>query len=67
MADKEFDFEEFYKKQMLNSADDDIKYTVHTLWSIYCAAIGEGFTKVQAMDILKTYIASSFPPKTVNR
>ena len=64
MSDQEF--EKFHNLQMQASADEDIEEAMRILKKVYSSAVKQGFTKSQAMDIVKTYITASISPKTFN-
>lgn len=50
-------------EEMLYSDDEANKTFAHNLWMTYSSCIKEGFTKTQAMDILKTMLMASFGSK----
>jgi len=50
-------------EEMLYSDDEANKTFAHNLWMTYSSCIKGGFTKSQAMDILKTILMASFGSK----
>lgn len=48
------DVEKIINEEMMRVDDEEIKAMAHTLWIMYSSFIKEGFTKQQAMDIIKT-------------
>lgn len=43
-------------EEMMRTSDEEIKDMCHTFWCMYSGFISEGFTKRQAMELIKMAI-----------
>ena len=63
----ESDLEKFMEAEMRRYDIEPIKESAKVYWTFYSSLVGEGFTKAQAMDILKTTIYAGFTTGTTKR
>lgn len=47
------DIEKLVNEEMMKIDDEQLKNMAHTLWVMYSSFIHEGFTKQQAMSLIK--------------
>lgn len=50
------DIEKLVNEEMMKTDDEQVKNFVHVLWVMYSSFIREGFTKQQAMSLIKTIL-----------
>ena len=50
------DIEKLVNEEMMRVNDEELKNMAHTLWIMYSSFIHEGFTKQQAMSLIKTVL-----------
>lgn len=51
------DIEKLVNEEMMRIDDEQVKNMVHVLWVMYSSFIREGFTKQQAMSLVKTILS----------
>ncbi len=54
-----------FEQEMMRTSNEELKNACHALWIMYTGFIKEGFTKQQAMNLIKEMIrprASIFAP-----
>lgn len=51
------DIEKLVNEEMMKIDDEQLKNIVHILWVMYSSFIREGFTKQQAMSLIKTMLS----------
>ena len=50
------DIEKLVNEEMMKTDDEQVKNFVHVLWVMYSSFIREGFTKQQAMSLIKAML-----------
>lgn len=51
------DIEKLVNEEMMKIDDEQLKNIAHVLWVMYSSFIREGFTKQQAMSLIKTTVS----------
>ena len=51
------DIEKLVNEEMMKIDDEQLKNIAHVLWVMYSSFIREGFTKQQAMILVKTMVS----------
>lgn len=51
------DIEKLINEEMMKIDDEQLKNMAHVLWVMYSSFIHEGFTKQQAMSLIKTMVS----------
>lgn len=51
------DIERLVNEEMMKIDDEQFKNIAHVLWVMYSSFIREGFTKQQAMSLVKTMVS----------
>ena len=51
------DIEKLVNEEMMKIDDEQLKSFAHVLWVMYSSSIREGFTKQQAMSLVKTMVS----------
>ena len=51
------DIEKLVNEKMMKIDDEQVKNMVHVLWVMYSSFVHEGFTKQQAMSLVKTILS----------
>ena len=51
------DIEKLVNEEMMKIDDEQLKNIAHIMWVMYSSFIREGFTKQQAMSLIKTMVS----------
>lgn len=51
------DIEKLVNEEMMKTDDEELKNITHILWVMYSGFIREGFTKQQAMSLIKAMLS----------
>lgn len=51
------DIEKLVNKEMMKIDDEQVKNMAHVLWVMYSSFIHEGFTRQQAMSLIKSTLS----------